>query len=331
MKKNKFLFLGMLAKVTTVTLALTFTLVLAGCPGPDNPTFTSTTNSATANTVDVLGVIGSLAESSDTAQATAAITGGKIVITSVAAGTATITVSEPRLSTVDAQKATIAVTVAADGAISLGAITKATGIEDKTSAYEIDASGTASGLSIQSTAQVGETILVRLTGAITGVDSNVMAWYDSGNNLTHGTDQYGETPFTAAHYALVTIKGVLPTDSGLSTDDQKKAHFATITNKGLAAFYGYEWIQPGRRLNRAAGTGRWTHSGYSTVSGQLPETTNVSTGTLELKGTDYTGMLWRNDSNQYIQVELDGPDFAPGGGDARILVIDFSAVTWPAE
>jgi hypothetical protein len=31
MKKNKFLFLGMLA------LALTFTLVLAGCPGPDTP------------------------------------------------------------------------------------------------------------------------------------------------------------------------------------------------------------------------------------------------------------------------------------------------------
>ncbi|MDR3276268.1 MAG: hypothetical protein LBT11_03485 [Treponema sp.] len=33
MKKNKFLFLGMLAKVTAVTLALVFALALTGCGG----------------------------------------------------------------------------------------------------------------------------------------------------------------------------------------------------------------------------------------------------------------------------------------------------------
>jgi hypothetical protein len=328
MKKNKFLFLGMLA------LVLTFTLVLSGCPGPDNPTFTSKTNDATANTVDVLGVIGSLAESSDTAKATAAITGGKIVITSVAAGSATITVSEPRLSTAAAQKATIAVTVAADGAISLGAPTKAAGITDATSTYAIDSTNSTAGLSIQSTAKVGETILVRVGGTIAnGYDGKVNSaeissgtWY--GDNL-HGLDQYGETPFNVAHYALVTINGVIPAQVTTNADT-KRQHFATITNKGLAAFYGYEWIQPGRQLNRATGIARWTHSAYD-ITDAGNEAQDAGTGTLELGAPNYTGLLWRNDPNQYIKVELDGTDFAVGGVTSRILVIDFSAVTWPAE
>jgi hypothetical protein len=88
--------------------------------GGDTVTFTAATDSDTANTEDALGLVGTSVASSNTGVATAAITDGKIVITSVSAGTAVITVSGASGST----PATIAVTVADDGGITIGAITK---------------------------------------------------------------------------------------------------------------------------------------------------------------------------------------------------------------
>jgi hypothetical protein len=317
MKKNKFLFLGMLA------LVLTFVLVLSGCPGPDTPTFTSKTNDATANDAATLGFVGTGVSSSDAAKATAEIVSGKIAITSVAAGTATITVSVPHLTS-----ATIAVTVNATGDVAIGTIVKGATIENvELTTYALDATNSTANVTVQSISKVGETILVRVTGAIAnGYDGKV-----NSAEISSGT-WYGHAPngsdSTLTHYALVTINSVIPAIVG-SDDAGKKAHFATITNKALSAFYLEDWIQNGRLItDRANGIARWTHSSYGVSS---TSETSDSLGTCELGTPTYTGRLWRNDSNQYIKVELDGADFAPGGNDARILVIDFSAVTWPAE
>jgi hypothetical protein len=92
-------------------------------PVTNNPTptsttqFTSATNSGTANDVATLGLVGTNASSSAAGVATAAIVNGQVAITSVSAGTATITVTE------GTNNATIAVTVAANGSITIGTIT----------------------------------------------------------------------------------------------------------------------------------------------------------------------------------------------------------------
>jgi hypothetical protein len=82
------------------------------------PTFTSSANENTANNTATLGLVGTSISASPTGIVDANITtAGKIKITSVSAGTAVITVS-----TSAGMSATIAVTVAADGSISIGAI-----------------------------------------------------------------------------------------------------------------------------------------------------------------------------------------------------------------
>lgn len=80
--------------------------------------FTSTTNNATVNTEAVLGIVATTVSSSDEKVATAVIVGGKIVITSKAKGNGII------ICTADAKTATIAVTVAADGTITIDTVTK---------------------------------------------------------------------------------------------------------------------------------------------------------------------------------------------------------------
>ena len=82
-------------------------------------TFTSATNSDTANTVDTLGLVGASASSSDDTIATAAIADGKIAVTSVAEGTATITVTDANSKT-----ASFKAIVAEDGTVTIGTITK---------------------------------------------------------------------------------------------------------------------------------------------------------------------------------------------------------------
>ncbi len=81
--------------------------------------FTSATDESTANDEATLGLVGTEVSSSAEAVATAAIEGGKIVITSVGAGTAVITVTDA-----EENAATIAVSVNATGAIAIGKITK---------------------------------------------------------------------------------------------------------------------------------------------------------------------------------------------------------------
>jgi hypothetical protein len=83
------------------------------------PTFTAATDSTTANTTDILGLVGTSATSGDNTIAKAAISSDNstIDITSVKAGSTTITVSD------GTNTATIAVSVAADGTIKIGTIT----------------------------------------------------------------------------------------------------------------------------------------------------------------------------------------------------------------
>lgn len=83
------------------------------------PTFTVSTNDTTANNDATLGLTGTSVVSSDETVATATIADSKVKITSVKAGTATITVKDASNN-----EATIAVTVNADGTITLGDITK---------------------------------------------------------------------------------------------------------------------------------------------------------------------------------------------------------------
>ncbi|MFL0198659.1 leucine-rich repeat domain-containing protein [Clostridium sp. WILCCON 0269] len=88
---------------------------------PLTPIFISTTNSSIANDVATLGVVGTKATPTNTGIATAAITGGDIVITSVSEGKTTISVTDGASGST---AATIPVTVNADGSITLGTITK---------------------------------------------------------------------------------------------------------------------------------------------------------------------------------------------------------------
>jgi formylglycine-generating enzyme required for sulfatase activity len=84
--------------------------------------FTPQTNASTANDVATLGLVGTDAVSSNTGVATVIIDGDdKIAITSVGAGNAVVTVRT------DGMPATIPVTVADDGGITIGTITKGVG------------------------------------------------------------------------------------------------------------------------------------------------------------------------------------------------------------
>lgn len=86
--------------------------------GGGNGNFSTKTDDTTANDVATLGLVGTDTDSSNPSVATANIVGGKIVITSHSAGTAVITVKDGN------KEATIKVTVATDGAITIGEITK---------------------------------------------------------------------------------------------------------------------------------------------------------------------------------------------------------------
>ena len=87
--------------------------------GGGNGNFSTKTDDTTANDVATLGLVGTSADSSNPSVAKAKVEGGKIVITSHGAGSATITVRDA-----DEHEATIEVTVAADGIITIGEITK---------------------------------------------------------------------------------------------------------------------------------------------------------------------------------------------------------------
>ena len=84
-----------------------------------DPDFPSKTDDTTANDETTLGLVGTSATSSSPSVATAKIENGKIAITSHSAGTAVITVKDA-----DEHTAGIKVTVAADGTITIGKITK---------------------------------------------------------------------------------------------------------------------------------------------------------------------------------------------------------------
>ena len=120
--------------------------------GTEEETFTSSTDNTTANTADVLGIVATTVSSSATIVATAAITDGKIAITSVAKGSTTVTCKDGSSHT-----ATIAVTVSETGAITLGSITKyvATTATYTVKYFQANTSGTYSETASETSQQTG--------------------------------------------------------------------------------------------------------------------------------------------------------------------------------
>ena len=120
--------------------------------GTEEATFTSSTDSTTANTADVLGITATTVSSSDTNVATVEIADGKIAITSVAKGSTTVTCEDA-----SSHRATIAVTVSENGAITLGTITKYTSTSANYSVqyYKMEISGSYSETASETSQQTG--------------------------------------------------------------------------------------------------------------------------------------------------------------------------------
>jgi hypothetical protein len=110
MKKNKLLW------ITGVLLV--FALIFAGCSSSsdDTPRFEAETDTSLNADAATLGFTGTSAISDNPAVATAAISSGKVAITSVSPGTVNITVLDSSYNEV-----TIKVTVKADGSITIAA------------------------------------------------------------------------------------------------------------------------------------------------------------------------------------------------------------------
>ncbi len=145
--------------------------------------FVSRTDETIANNKDTLGIVGYNVSSSDTSKVTAIIEDGKIKITSVSAGTATITVSKI------AAKAEIPVTVAVNGDITIGTITKAEIVITKMEVYERD------GFPLKKNYTIGETLdLTNLEIIIEMNDGSGIynSWKSGWNTCTvspdHGTE-----------------------------------------------------------------------------------------------------------------------------------------------
>ena len=151
---------------------------------PYSVTFASTTNSLTANTVAVLGVVGTMALSADESIATVAISGGNIAITSVAAGKLN-NVTDGTLS------ATIPVTVATLGTITLETIVSAdttaptvTALGSGSTVTIVAAGGTASIVFSEELNATSESaVQAAITAAATGT-GDVLAYSWSGATLT---------------------------------------------------------------------------------------------------------------------------------------------------
>jgi hypothetical protein len=107
----------------TDAAAGTYTLYLNGSRlqslTVSNQTFAAATDSTTANTSDVLGLVATNAVSADTSIATVAIVDGYVAITSVAPGSVKITLDDGAK-----HYASVTVTVAVNGGITIGTITK---------------------------------------------------------------------------------------------------------------------------------------------------------------------------------------------------------------
>ena len=109
----------------TVFLVLIITILFLGCDTGSNG-FTSTTNDSVLNTVEILGIVGLYASSSNNGVAVVGIENNRISITSVSAGTAIITVTD------GTNNASINITVTNTGSITIRTIVKYTGSEEST-------------------------------------------------------------------------------------------------------------------------------------------------------------------------------------------------------
>jgi hypothetical protein len=127
----------------------------------------------------------------------------------------------------------------------------------------------------------------------------------------------------ANEFAVVNFAGLLP--AAVDTNETTKAYkFATIINKAFPAWYAADWIATGRHIyDRANGKCRWTASG---VNPGTPTEAGKGGGTIQL-GTNLWVLIWKNDPNKFVKIQLDGDDGATGAH-GYFVTVDFSGVTW---
>jgi len=151
--------------------------------------FTAGQTASVANTNLELNMVGTDVSSSDETVATAEISSGNIVITSVAAGTATITVTDAATL----KSATIAVTVEADGTVTIGTITKpadTTAPDAPTITSPLANATVGATPTVTGTAEAGSTVKLYQAGTLLGTataDSTTGAFSITSSTLTDGS------------------------------------------------------------------------------------------------------------------------------------------------
>jgi hypothetical protein len=273
--KTKSLLFGM-------TVLLAASLIFMACPPEDtDPGFTAKTDTTTANTVVVLGIVGTAAKSSDETVATVEIKDSKIAITSKAKGTADITVSVPYLSS-----AKIPVTVSDTGDIAIETIVKGDTISTDSSVTE-EADYSTSGLTVNAQ-KAGTNVLIKVTGAVT---TTTAGKYGSGNtairpNLYGANDPAALKTVTQSDFAAISLDGILVA----------AANEATLTNKALTRWYNetpstLTWVSyaDGTYTANFADAVDWLASLLSKADKAAPITIVVNGKTYTI---DYSAVVW---------------------------------------
>jgi len=241
--------------VTTVSGSKTDTCIVTVIP---------ITNNTTANNVTTLGLVGTQTSSSTPSVATVSITGGKIVITSVGTGTATITVTNASKNT-----ATIAVTVAANGAISIGSITKYAAVTNNAITNDVATLGLVGITATSDTPGVAKVRIMDSKIAITSVGA--------GTAVITVTD-------ASAHTATIAVTVVANGAISIETITKYAASaptFAATTDSSTANTTGtLGLIGTGTPTSSASGVATATITGGNIVI------TSVSTGTATITVKD---------------------------------------------
>jgi|GEM_PF-4705300 len=188
--------------------------------------WTAKTNSNTANTDEILGLIGTTAVSSNTAIATTSISGGNIAITSVGVGTTTITVSD------GVNDATIAVTVDALGAITIGTITPYSSPALSSDASLISVAEqpiTATGTGTQGSPKIASISVANAVHAIYVED--VVAATSATSSL------YSDSSFTTTARPLVLVVGDTHAYIKVVAEDDTSAYYDVTITRAAATTY----------------------------------------------------------------------------------------------
>src|SRR5450830_1138718 len=236
--------------------------------------FVVATNSSTANDVSTLGIVGTSVGSSAVAVATTDLTtaAGFVTITSVGAGTATITVND------GTNTATIAVTVAADGSITIGTITKYTVVfaaKTNSSTANTKAALGLVGTSVGSSAvAVATTDLTTAAGFVTitsvGAGTATITVNDGTNTATIAVTVAADGSITIGTITKYTVVFAAKTNS--STANTKAALGLVGTSVGSSAV-----AVATTDLTTAAGFVTITSVGAGTATITVNDGTNTAT------------------------------------------------------